>query len=141
MRILICAMAFSLLACSVDPVPLVYGVDQCHHCKMTLMDRKFGAELVTKKGKVYKFDDINCLLSFYKSENDIKENYQYILIVDFSKTEKLINAEKAYFLKSSEIKSPMASEVAGFESENEALKKQWKATPLAWNDLQKQFGQ
>ena len=35
-------------------------------CKMTLVDKKFGAEVVTKKGKVYKFDDLNCMIKFYQ---------------------------------------------------------------------------
>ena len=51
--------------CTQEPEPLVYGKDVCQFCKMTLMDHKFGAELVTNKGKVYKFDDINCMLNFY----------------------------------------------------------------------------
>ncbi len=140
MRILICVITLSFLACSVEPEPLAYGKDQCHACKMTLMDRKFGAELVTKKGKVYKFDDINCLFNFYNGGTVNKEDYQYTLVVDFSKTEKLVIAQKAFFLKSSEIKSPMASEIAAFESENRELTKRWQATQLTWGDLQKQFG-
>lgn len=140
MRIIICVIALSLLACSVEPESLVYGKDQCYTCKMTLMDRKFGAELVTKKGKVYKFDDINCLFSFYNGSAVNKEDYQYKLVVDFSKTEHLINAENAIFLQSSEIKSPMASELAAFESENTLFSNQWKATSLTWSDLQKKFG-
>jgi len=39
--------------CTVEPEPLVYGADICHTCKMTLMDPKFGAEIITKNGKPY----------------------------------------------------------------------------------------
>jgi copper chaperone NosL len=37
------------LSCSNDPQPLQYGKDACYACKMTLVDKKFGAEIVTKK--------------------------------------------------------------------------------------------
>ena len=62
---LILALAL-FLSCNTEPVPLRYGKDACHLCKMTLMDKKFGGELVTGKGKVYKFDDVNCMINFYQ---------------------------------------------------------------------------
>ncbi|HEY3387683.1 MAG TPA: hypothetical protein VGK46_14315, partial [Saprospiraceae bacterium] len=60
--------AAMIIACSQDPEPLRYGKDTCYTCKMTLMDKKFGAELVTAKGKVYKFDDVNCMVNFINSD-------------------------------------------------------------------------
>ena len=69
-----------LISCSTEPEPLVYGTDICHNCKMTLMDNKFGAELVTKKGKVYKFDDMNCFLNFYNSGYENVDDFQRTLV-------------------------------------------------------------
>ena len=135
--ITIIALVFS--ACSVEPEPLIYGKDQCSSCKMTLMDRKFGAELVTAKGKIYKFDDLNCLFNFYNEGTLNKDDYQFKLVIDFSQPEKLINAETARYLKSTEIKSPMASQVAAFESPDPTLKASWKATEHGWSELQDQF--
>lgn len=132
-------ISFFILSCAVEPEPLVFGKDQCHTCKMTLMDKKFGAEVVTKKGKVYKFDDINCLFNFYHGGTVDKNDVQHKLVVDFSSPEKLIDADKAYFLMSPEIKSPMASQVAAFESSPSELKTQWNATEYRWNNLQHQF--
>src|SRR5690606_41654244 len=57
----------ALQACSVGPEPLRYGEDACHSCRMTLMDKKFGAEVVSVKGKVFKFDDMNCMVNFLNS--------------------------------------------------------------------------
>jgi copper chaperone NosL len=128
-------------ACSIEPEPLVYGKDQCHSCKMTLMDQKFGAELVTTKGKVYKFDDINCLFHFYNAGSVNKTDFRYKLVVDFSQPEKLIDAEKAVYLKSGEIKSPMASQVAAFETAQTNLAAEWNATEYEWGDIQNQFSQ
>jgi copper chaperone NosL len=131
----------SFAACTVEPEPLRFGEDGCHTCKMTLMDSKFGAEIVTSKGKIYKFDDVNCLLTFYNSGQVSTEDMKEILIVDFSKPEKLIDARNALYVKSESIKSPMAGNVAAFES-NKDLEKQnadWKGILLTWGELQTQF--
>jgi copper chaperone NosL len=134
-------LCLSLIACDVKPEPLQFGKDGCHACKMTLMDNKFGAEIVTTKGKIYKFDDVNCMLNFYNSGTVPAEDMKEILIVDFSKPEKLIDARNALYVKSELIKSPMASNVAAFES-NDDLKKMnadWKGIPLSWGELQTQY--
>jgi copper chaperone NosL len=130
-----------MLACSSEPEPIVYGTDACHTCKMTLMDKKFGAELVTQKGKVYKFDDVNCMLNFYNDTENNAEQFKYKLVVDFSQPEKLITASDAFFLKSDEIKSPMASEIAAFESKDsmEKLKEEWNGIYLVWGEVVTQF--
>ncbi len=137
--ILICV----LLSCTVEPEALQYGSDGCHHCKMTLMDKKFGAELVTRKGKIYKFDDVNCMLTFYNSSEVSPEDFSHKLVVDFSQPAKLIDAANAFYLKSNEIKSPMASQVAAFgkkESLDDA-KKQLNGIYLVWGELVTQFKQ
>ena len=141
MRILCIMLALVFWACSIEPEPLIYGKDQCHSCKMTLMDRKFGAELVTTKGKVYKFDDINCLFNFYNEGSVNKDDFRFKLVVDFSQPEKLIDAEKAVYLKSGEIKSPMASQVAAFETTQTKLAAEWNATEYEWGELQNKFSQ
>jgi copper chaperone NosL len=136
--VFLCLFIFS---CKVEPEPLQYGRDGCHACKMTLMDTKFGAEIVTAKGKIYKFDDVNCLLNFYNSGEVASDEVKDILIADFSKPETLIDARNALYVKSEAIKSPMASNVAAFES-NDELKKlnaEWKGILLSWGELQTQY--
>jgi len=105
------------------------------------MDKKFGAELVTAKGKVYKFDDMNCLLNFINSGYLEDEILEHLLVVDYSQPGKLISAENAFYLKSEEIRSPMASGVAAFETENVMLKykSKLKGSDLSWGELKTQF--
>ena len=131
----------TLISCSVEPEPLQYGEDACHTCKMTLMDKKFGAELVTKKGKVYKFDDVNCMLTFYNSGEVDPSGFLYRLVVDFSQPGKLVDASNAFYLKSSEIKSPMASQIAAFEKKEvlDESKEQLEGIYLVWGELVTQF--
>lgn len=134
-------VVFILLSCTTDPVPLRYGKDACHLCKMTLMDKKFGGELVTEKGKVYKFDDVNCMINFINSGFLGDEKLAHKLIVDYSQPEKLIPAEEAFYLKSDQIRSPMASEVAAFATQKamEKSKSKLNGIYLAWGELMTQF--
>lgn len=146
MKILISVFSASLLilstsACSTDPEPLIYGTDVCHFCKMTLMDKKFGAELVTKKGKVYKFDDMNCFLNFYNSGYEPIEDFKHKLVVDYANPGKLIDATNSFYLKSAVIRSPMNGQVAAFESKAsmDIFKKEWKAIYLGWGEVTTQY--
>ena len=63
----ISAMFIFLASCNTGPQPIKIGVDACAFCKMTIADEKFGGEIITGKNKIYKFDDIHCLLSFKNS--------------------------------------------------------------------------
>lgn len=133
--------AIVFLSCNTDPQPLQYGKDACYTCKMTLVDKKFGAELVTAKGKVYKFDDVNCMVNFINSGYLEGETLEHKLVVDYTQSGKLIPAEEAFYLKSDQIRSPMASEVAAFETEKVMLKhkEKFKAIYLGWGELLTQF--
>lgn len=143
MRSLIVSVMLVLLssACSVNPVPIEYGKDSCHYCKMTIMDKKFGGEVVTTKGKVYKFDDVNCMVNFLNTGELGEREISFRLVVDYTQPEKLIAAGEAFYVKSPEVKSPMASQVAAFETDDlkNEYKKQWKGIYLTWGELITQF--
>lgn len=126
-----------LVACEVKPEPLAYGKDACHSCKMTLVDKKFGAEVVTKKGKVYKFDDVNCLINFYNSDQEPRENVEFLLVIDFDSVSHFINAKAGFYAKSPMIKSPMGSQVAAFSTKEQfkMRNKEWNGIALSWGEL------
>ena len=132
-----CFALVGLLSCSTKPEAIVFGEDHCHFCKMTVVDEKFGAELVTTKGKVYKFDDVKCFLDYYKSSSGTQETYQHILVVDFAGQGNLIDATHALFLSSPEIRSPMNGQVAAFQSkpDMDEANKQWNGNYVSWDDL------
>lgn len=135
------AFAIFVSSCSVKPEPLHYGHDACYTCKMILMDTKFGSEIVTTKGKVYKFDDTNCMVNFLNSRELESEQVAFNLIVDFSQPEKLIPAQHSFYLKSGTIHSPMNSGIAAFETEQtmKEYKNKWNAIYLGWGELQTEF--
>ncbi len=135
---------FGILAvygCSTNPEPLLYGKDACYACKMTLVDNRFGAELVTRKGKVYKFDDLNCMLSFYHSGQEEPGDFVHRLVVNHEKPGEFINADEAFYLKSKAFRTPMASEVAAFGTYDRVMvsKRQTGGIFLAWGEIITQF--
>ncbi len=108
---------------------------------MTLADKRFGTELVTTKGKIYTFDDINCMLSFYNSAEFDQAALAHNLVVDFENPGRFLNARETFFLKSDAIKSPMASKVAAFESYDRAIqfKRENGGILLGWAEVTTQF--
>ncbi|SHH16920.1 copper chaperone NosL [Chryseolinea serpens] len=127
----------SLFSCSVKPEPLVMGKDACYTCKMTLVDEKFGAEILTRKGKIYKFDDLNCMVNFIHSGYEPKENVASYLVANYVGTPKLLDATKSFYSQSDLIRSPMAGHVAAFERKDEFEKfnAEWHGTMLSWDEL------
>jgi copper chaperone NosL len=130
-----------LSACTTGPEPLRYGQDNCHHCKMGLSDTKFGAEIVTKKGKVYKFDDVNCMQLFVNAGEVKPEDIAQQLVVDFAKTQQLIPVETAYFLYGGDVRSPMNSKVAAFANpaDRDKANAMLKAEAMDWNQIKERF--
>lgn len=112
--ILIAFPLLCLTSCSAKPEPLQIGKDNCEHCKMTVMDKKFGAELITEKGKIFKFDDIGCAFSYIKSSGiDLtKQKGLYFLVLDTADI--LVDYKKVVLLKGDAITSPMSSNIAAF---------------------------
>lgn len=86
------------------PEPLEIGVDDCHTCHMKITDSRFGGEIVTTKGRVYKFDSIQCLQE-YLAKNPNKSDTIYV--ADYFSPDTLVKADEAGFLNSSSVSGPM----------------------------------
>lgn len=111
---------FAFVSCvpkTAEPIKL--NSDTCEYCKMTIVDGKFGAEIITSKGRVYKFDDIFCMISYHKENSQTKVESFYIH--DFNQNNVLILAEKAFYVKGGTIKSPMHGNVLAVQTEAEAI--------------------
>lgn len=107
-----------LFACSAEPKPIDYGHDSCQFCDMTIMDNKHASEVVTVKGKIYKFDAIECMIRYMDRAEE--QGYAYKLISDFSNPGELINAEQSTFLISKNLHSPMGAFLSGFSTNEQA---------------------
>ncbi|PCE64099.1 nitrous oxide reductase accessory protein NosL [Sediminicola luteus] len=120
-RILCIALVLVLSACTPSPKAIDYGNDACHFCKMTVVDKIHGAELVTAKGKVFTFDAVECMVNFLRN-ND--QEIALYLINHYGTPEELIDATQAYYLISKELPSPMGAYLTAFKSKAEAEKVQ-----------------
>ncbi len=109
----------TLLSCSnVQTEPIVLNKFNCDFCEMTISDGRFAAELITAKGRIYKFDDLNCMLR-YRKENH-KTNYQSFWVNDYNEKNTLIPAESSFYVYAQSIKSPMGGNTAAFSSKEKA---------------------
>jgi copper chaperone NosL len=128
------------ISCSASPEPIQFGRDGCYSCKMTIVDQRFGAELVSKKGKVFKFDDISCMLAFRGSGEVPPSEIGHELLVDFGLPGSLVDASKATIVKSENIKSPMNGGFAAFSNPEvaERHKKEWAGDTVPWSSLSQQ---
>jgi copper chaperone NosL len=108
------ASVFMLVSCTPKAEKIAFGKDSCVECKMTIMDSKFGGEIVTKKGKVYKFDDAKCIAGFLNKRVVGLSEIHQTLFVDYNGNEEFIPVSKVEFVVSSQFKSPMGGNAAAF---------------------------
>lgn len=130
------AFMLSVYSCSTVPQPFKLGVDACDFCKMTIADNRFGGEIITEKGKLYKFDDIHCMISF-ESDKKSTEKTRDIYLVDYSGNGSLVKLNSASLIKSESLKSPMGANIAAFANLDsmEKIKKQMNAEAINWNQV------
>ena len=102
--------------CTVKESPISYGNDGCDYCKMTIMDHRYGSELVTDKGKVYTFDAAECLIEYLYHNDGLEENSRALMVTTFTNPEQLIEAATATFLISRQLPSPMGAYLTAFAS-------------------------
>lgn len=107
-----------LVACSIEPQAINYGNDQCHYCKMTIVDVQHAAQYVSDKGKQFKFDAIECMIHELKDKSE--ENLAHILVADFNNPGTMIKANDATYLICEEIKSPMGEYLSAFKQKQSA---------------------
>ena len=137
MFLLLFTISFIITSCNTGPKPIDYGNDGCHYCKMTIVDKIHGAELVTEKGKVFKFDASECMVH-YIQDNSVAEAGNFYTNYYESPSE-LINVQKATFLISQAIPSPMNANITAFKDYASAAKIQTEndGTLYTWDALKK----
>lgn len=109
-----------LTACSTKIQDINYGIDTCDFCRMGIVDKSHSAQVVTSKGKNYKFDAIECLIHFSDEHKDIE--YYHVLVAELNNPGSLINAKEAKFIISKNIPSPMGASLSAVKTTVEAKK-------------------
>jgi len=106
---------------------------------MNIVDKTHASQYVTKKGKQFKFDAIECMINDISDKNE--EDIGLLLVADFGNPGEMIPAETASYLISTEIKSPMGaylSAVATIEKAQE-LQNMHSGEIYTWESLKQQL--
>jgi copper chaperone NosL len=125
------------LACTPSPEPIRYGTDECSYCKMTIADRRFGAEIVSTKGKAYKFDSIECMVTMLRSLDS--SDVALILATDFRMPGTFLDARSAWYVRSTKLPSPMGADLSAYadRASAEAAQRTHGGDILSWQDVQR----
>lgn len=138
------SLLFGLLvlsSCTPEKKPIEYGSDNCHYCNMTIVDKRYGSEVVSNKGKVYKFDAVECMINFLDDGELKEENVAMKLVNSYDQPEKLFNATESYYLRSEELPSPMGFFITPFSNKASAdsVKAQKGGKVYDWQSLRTEF--
>lgn len=108
-KLLSIVFAITLLAsCSKNIEEINYGSDQCEFCSMTIVDKTHAAQVVTNKGRNYKFDATECLIH-YLEEQSSEDNMLHVLSANFLNPGEMLDVNTSAFIISDNIPSPMGA--------------------------------
>jgi copper chaperone NosL len=128
------------MSCNAGPEPIIYGKEACASCKMNIVDNKFSCEIVTNKGKAFKFDDILCLVRYMKAEKMAESDLKHMVVSDYLNGGQFLEIKKAWFLTGTAFKSPMNGNMAAVKSESEAKSvRLTNIQPITWMEIYNQF--
>lgn len=125
-----------LWSCSIAPKDINYSHDACHYCSMTVVDNQHASELVTKTGKAFIFDSVECLVHYIQDNQGV--NHEGMVLVNtYTKPGALFDATKATYLISENIPSPMGAFLTAFpiESGAEEVQQTQGGTLYNWEEL------
>jgi copper chaperone NosL len=109
-------LGLSTMACTASPRPLVPGEDSCAFCRMTIDDARFGALVVTAKGRLEPFDSIECAAAYVQGLAN-NEPPRTVWVADFSAPARWVDATRAVYLHGSRLRSPMGRELVAFAAD------------------------
>ena len=132
-KYIILVFSLTIFSCEKNVEKINYNSDVCSHCRMVISDSKFGAEYITTKGKIYKFDSIECM-AMYLIVGNVKDSEIHSLwFAEFTEPNKLVNKEKIKIYFSDEISSPMGLSL--FASEKTEFENVIKKKEMSWSEV------
>lgn len=133
----LCIFSSLLVSCEISPQKIEYGSDACHYCDMTIVDKQHAAQMVSTKGKAFKYDAIECMINSYQDDMNDTE-IALFLVADFREPELLMDATMASYLVSEKIQSPMGANLSAFKDQNDAeiAKTEFTGATFSWKEIQ-----
>ena len=140
-RIMLFVITISVLlvpaACQrtkIEPVALA-PEDMCSYCRMAISERQYAAEVIDSDGQAFKFDDIGCMVNFVESKKNKAQIAAYF-VMDFDKRD-WIKGEDAFYVRTSEVTTPMNGGIIAFRTQSQAQQAvdKYQGKLLRWKDL------
>jgi len=113
-RSLLVLAALAVACAATGPEPLRLNEDPCDFCRMTISDSRFGGEAITRAGRIYKFDSIECLVGWARTAT--AGTVRALYVIDAQHPGTFVAADSAGFLKDGFMNSPMGKGFAAFPS-------------------------
>jgi copper chaperone NosL len=131
--VLLLVPPFSKLAFSGDD----RGRKACDYCRMIISDKQYGGKLRTAKGKTYIFDASECLAAFTIKEMAKPDTVAAIYSVNFANPASFVNVNRAVYLQTKALMSPMSLNLLAFATaaDAEGAKKKYPGEILRWNQV------
>lgn len=127
-----------LAACTAaGPRPIAYGHDECAYCRMVVSDARFGAALVTSKGRTLVFDSVECLASWYAQSRDDRGGNaaRSVWVSDYNRPGTLLDAERARYVRVGGPASPMGKGLIAIASDADARLVAGAGETSGWGDV------
>lgn len=120
------------------PVEIHYGDDQCDYCRMNITHKSFGSQLVSSKGKAFKFDSIECLAAYTINAEAGAVTDATIWVADFNNPGTFIQASASAIVLSEQQSSPMGLGIVGFSTVSDAttFAEQKGGRIVSWSETQ-----
>ena len=130
-----------IAACKPEGKPIAYGEDKCEFCRMSIVDNQFGCQVVTQKGKVHKFDAVECMVNYLDQRVEDESKINLMLTNTFDFPGSLTAAEDCQYLISKNMPSPMGMYINPFVQPSEARRYQEEnsGTVYKWDELRAEF--
>ena len=128
------ALAVAAAACAPStPRAIADAGKPCDYCRMAISDERFGGQLITRKGKSYVFDSIECLASFYVQQPATAE-LSKVWVADYANPGEWIPAASALFARSEAHQSPMGLNLVSFspKADGAAVPRELRDRAMSW---------
>ncbi len=129
----------AVLGCQQGPQAIAYGTDACEFCAMTISDDRYGAAILTDKGRTYKFDSIECMLqATMEGEKLASVQVDQWYVTSYPARGVLVSAPAVSFLASGNLPSPMGAGLTAFANQVDAenMQREKSGEILNWSGLQ-----
>jgi copper chaperone NosL len=106
---------------------------------MNIVDKTHAAQYVTKKGKQFKFDSIECMVNDLSEKNE--DEMSIIFVANYTNPGEMIDAQTASYLISTAIKSPMGANLSAVSTTEKAdeLQQKYSGDIYTWQTLKQRL--